>query len=299
MILIKPTAGEQIEWDSLVKKSRGTVFSESRYLNSLDLDWMICYNANRSGGMVCSFATKGGKRILINPIYHQFSEWIGEGEIDSNVLAFLKKNFPIAELNVREVIPGYNKLVHQVINSKEQSINTLGKRMLKKSQHYEIRMNTEIETIKQLIEEELSERIAGMTLRNLENLERLANAYSSDGLRSYCAYLENQFVGGIWILENETRFMYLKGTAFSEAKKDGVVYSLMNKAIQDCLELNKEFDFGGSNVPGVQRFNYNLGGIDIAYSQLKWNHAPFWWNGLRWLRRNLKKINLIDRNLLF
>ncbi len=289
MILIKPTETEQKEWDSLVKKYKGTVFSESRYLNALDLDWMICYNNDRTGGMICPFTVKGGQRILINPIYHQFTEWIGAGSIDKDAIEFLKRKFQIAELNVRSIVSGSSQLVHQVINNKNRSINTLAKRMLKKSQHYEIRLNTEIEAIKKLIADELSDRIAGMTLKNLENLGNLAKAFSSSGLRSYCAYSENKFAGGIWILENETQFMYLKGTAFSEAKKDGVIYSLMNKAIEDCLNINKQFDFGGSNVPNVQRFNYNLGGVDNTYSQLKWNHAPFWWNWMRDLKNKIRK----------
>jgi hypothetical protein len=289
MILIKPTEPEQKEWDSLVKKFKGTVFSESRYLNALDLDWMICYNEDRSGGMICPFAVKGGRRILINPIYHQFSEWIGEGSIDKKVVEFLKQNFQIATLNVRAEIPEFDKLVHQVVNINNHNINTLSKRMLKKSQHYEIQVNTEIEAVKKLIADELSDRIAGMSMKNLENLENLAKAFLSNGLRSYCAYSEDKFAGGIWILENETQFMYLKGTAFSEAKKDGIIYRMMNKAIEDCLNLNKQFDFGGSNVPSVQRFNYNLGGVDNSYSQLKWNHAPFWWNWMRILKNKIRK----------
>ena len=288
MNFINPTSAEQNQWDELVKKNNGTVFSESRYLNALDLDWMILYNENRTGGMACPYAKKAGQHILVNPIYHQYTEWIGEGSVDEKVIGKLRSTFKIAELNMRQIVPNSIERVHQVIISNDFKLNDLAKRSLKKSLIYQFSLNKEISLIKDLISSELTNRIAGMTSENLHNLEKVALAFQSDGLRSYCAYENGQLVGGIWVIENETECMYLKGTATPEAKKNGAMYGLMKNAIDDCIALNKRFDFGGSNAPTVQRFNYNLGGKDDFYSQLKWNDAPFWWNALRKIKKLMK-----------
>lgn len=239
--------------------------------------------------MVCPYAKKAGQLILVNPIYHQYSEWIGEGEIDSKIIEKLRSNFKIAELNVVGNIPNTVQRVHQVLSGNEFKMNELAKRSLKKSLIYKISLNDEISLIKKLISSELTGRVQGMTSGNLPNLEKIALAYKNDGLRSYCAYENDVLIGGIWVIENETEFMYLKGTATAEAKKNGAMYAVMKNAIDDCVALNKRFDFGGSNAPTVQRFNYNLGGKDETYSQLKWNNAPFWWNTLRKVKKIIKR----------
>ena len=49
------------------------------------------------------------------------------------------------------------------------------------------------------------------------------------------------------------------------------------------------FDFGGSRVEGVRRFNVNLGGKDSFYSSIEWNNAPFWFNWLKKMQGIWKK----------
>jgi hypothetical protein len=50
----------------------------------------------------------------------------------------------------------------------------------------------------------------------------------------------------------------------------------MQQAIERTLKEAKPFDFGGSEVDGVRRFNQNLGGIDQHYYIYTWNFAPAW-----------------------
>lgn len=288
MQLVKPTTEEQRYWDELVLQHRATVFSQSRYLNALSGDWMILFNSSRTGGMVCPFTVKAGKRILVNPVYHQFSEWVGEGSLTEDGLEVLKNNFPVAILNIDADLPIGVQCLHQLLTSNDLKLNDLAKRSLKKSLNYQIRLNQEVSSVYALISDEIVPKVAGMDAGNLPFLRRLVEAFENGGLRSYCAYENDRFVGGIWILENETRFMYLKGTAESEAKKNGAVYAMMHQAITDCFAEGKEFDFGGSNVASVQRFNYNFGGKDHAYTQLNWNHAPWWWNTLRNAKKRLR-----------
>ncbi len=150
MNFIHPTIAEQDQWDLLVKENQGTVFSESRYLDALDLKWLILYNEDRTGGMVCPYAVKAGKRILTNPIYHQYAEWIGEGTLDEGVVQILLEKFEVSEFNVVGVVANGIERVHQVIESNDFKINSLAKRSLKKSFNYTISLNKEISLITQL-----------------------------------------------------------------------------------------------------------------------------------------------------
>ena len=91
-------------------------------------------------------------------------------------------------------------------------------------------------------------------------------------------------MGGVWTLETDSTVLYLKGTTTEEAKKSGGMYKLMLTAIEDAGSKGKVFDFGGSNVESVRRFNLNFGAEDVVYSQLSWNNAPFWWRIVKTIR---------------
>jgi hypothetical protein len=290
---ILPTSKEQFQWDQLAERSGAGVFSQSRYLNALIGEWMILYNADRTGGMICPFTIKLGQKILINPIYHQFSEWVGEGEINDEVIDFLKQEFPVSQLCIDAVIQPLScdivKWKHQVISRNEFEINSLAKRMLKKSASYEIRLNDEISLIYERIVSDLVGRIQGMTPQNVKSLKYLVEDFRNEGLLSFCAYDNGNFVGGIWVLENNNSMMYLKGSVTEAAKKEGVMYRLLHQAINHSLSKGKTFEFGGSNVENVRRFNLNLGGTDKDYTQLLWNSAPWWWNLVRSLRQKFRR----------
>jgi len=290
---VHPIGEEQVQWDQLVELSGASVFSESRYLNALIGEWVILYNQDRTGGIICPFTKKLGQKILINPIYHQFSEWIGEGELTDAAIDFLKKEFPVSQLCVNAIVQTEAceiiKWKHQVISSKEFEINSLAKRMLKKSAAYEIRLNDDISLIYDRVVSDLVGRVQGMTSENVKSLKVLVEKFKGKGLTSFCVYSGNNFEGGIWVLENKNSLMYLKGSVTDSAKKEGVMYRLLHEAILHSISKGKTFDFGGSNVENVRRFNLNLGGHDKAYSQLVWNSAPWWWNLLRALRQKIRR----------
>jgi hypothetical protein len=96
-------------------------------------------------------------------------------------------------------------------------------------------------------------------------------------------------VGGLILLESNHRLLYLKGAFTEESKKEGAMYGAMQRAIDLAKEKGLLFDFGGSRVEGVRRFNVNLGGKDSFYSSIEWNNAPFWFNWLKKLQGIWKK----------
>lgn len=283
--LIKPTLSEQQEWDFLVEKHGATVFSQSIYLNALEGSWYILYNEKRTGGMVCPFIVKLGQKILMNPTYHQYSEWVGEGSLDNMVIDFLKTQFKISLLchKSENQLLGLEKVEwkYQLITNNNFSINTLAKRMLKKSENYLISFNSDVSFVFSRIETDLVGRVQGMNSSNVHVLKQLASNFENRGLISIIAENQKEKVGGIWLLENTNSILYLKGSVEEKAKKDGVMYRLIHEGILLAMDKGKTFDFGGSNVENVRRFNHNLGGTDLKYQQLNWNFAPWWWNLIR------------------
>ena len=87
---------------------------------------------------------------------------------------------------------------------------------------------------------------------------------------------ELQQGGGIVCLENESQIFYLKGTVAEKVKKNGGMYLALNSAIESADDNGKLFDFGGSRISGVKKFNNNLGGEDVSYYFLEENKGPLW-----------------------
>ena len=100
-------------------------------------------------------------------------------------------------------------------------------------------------------------------------------------MKSFLIKSESKIVAGIILIEFNGVLLYLKGASFSDFKKNGAMYALMDFAIAYAQQNNLIFDFGGSSAEGVRRFNLNLGGIDIQYGVYQSEKTPIWFKGLK------------------
>ncbi|MES2557553.1 MAG: hypothetical protein V4604_15465 [Bacteroidota bacterium] len=284
MKLIEADTVNKAEWDELVRSSGGTVFSLSTYLDATADNWAVLFNDDRSGGIVCPFATKAGIKVLYAPFFHRYTEWIGTNRpSDEALLEKLQELFPVADINCRMISSGSEK-VHQELIQDHYNTNQQAKRMLKKATVFRVSEEWLPEQLMQLLETELAPRIAGIDGHSLSKLQRLVTDFEHIGMVQVNLWKEDQWQGGLWLLVFEDRMLYLKGTVTAEAKGSGGMYRLMEYAIQQAFSTDKLFDFGGSNAEGVRRFNLNWGATDRSYQHLQWNNAPLWWKTVKSLR---------------
>lgn len=286
MELILSEKADKNAWDALVKRSGGTVFSLSRYLDATADNWGILWNDDRSGGMICPFAVKFGVKVLYAPFFHRYTEWIGENRPDpAKLKAGLQRHFPVADAQWKNEMPGMTERVHQLLEKEGFQPNQQAKRMLKKAVGYTIRQERREQELLNLLRRELSPRIASIDDHSLNLLEKLVAGFRDEQLIQLNLLENGNWKGGIWLLPFDGRMLYLKGTVESDAKNNGGMYRLMEHAIQLAFEREMLFDFGGSNAEGVRRFNLNWGGKDVSYRALQWNNAPLWWKIVKSLRQ--------------
>jgi len=284
MQLISAEAVNKTKWDELVRQNGGTVFSLSTYLDATADNWTVLFNDDRSGGIVCPFAVKAGVKVLYAPFFHRYIEWVGAHQpTNEALLKELQMHFPVADVNGR-ISNGGTEKVHQELTQDQFKPNQQAKRMLKKAVDFQISEEWRPTELMQLLETELAPRIAGIDGHSLPKLLRLVTDFQDKGMIQINLLKENEWQGGLWLLVFEDRVLYLKGTVTAEAKNAGGMYRLMEYAIQKSIELNKLFDFGGSNAEGVRRFNLNWGATDTSYQHLQWNNAPLWWKTVKSLR---------------
>ncbi|NRA10848.1 MAG: hypothetical protein HRT57_02700, partial [Crocinitomicaceae bacterium] len=137
---------------------------------------------------------------------------------------------------------------------------------------------------------ELNHKFTGVTDKSLGALEQLfENAKQAQAIKVFNV-IRNEVLGGIVCFESKDQLLYVKGAVGEETKANGGMYLALNSAIEYAKEHKLIFDFGGSNVDGVKRFNYNLGGVDEVYFMHIQNNGPAWFK----LAKRLKA-RLIDR----
>lgn len=271
------------QWDELVLRHGAAVFSESIYLDATSEHWAILYTNDFRAGIVCPYAVKGGVKVLVTPFFNRYAEWIGEPVPEEEIIRALKNEFPVADLQVGNGF-SQNRRVYQRLETGKLKLNQQAKRSLNKAADYTVTNEVNIPQLMDLLKGELANRIHGINDTTLQVLEKLVSTYQDTRLRQFNLYRGNQWLGGMWILENGSTVLYLKGTTTEEAKKSGGMYRLMLTAIEYAHSQQKTFDFGGSNVESVRRFNLNFGAEDVVYSQLSWNNAPLWWKFLKKIR---------------
>ena len=294
MILISQKDIDKVRWDSLVSLHKADVFSYSWYLDACAEDWCVLVDDYYQNGIALPLVSTLGILSISPPIFVRNLDFIG---IDKNfrteAIEYLQKQFRIGHLQTTQIIEGNDSRTRlfQTI-SKEINIGSQAKRMFQKATKngIEIRETKDWKAILEIVKIELSQKISEFTPANLNKLGNLVGALQETN-RLYCLgiYRENKLEGGMIFMDTFEKTIYLKGAATAHVRNNGGMYLCMYRAIEKAIDELKTFDFGGSEVDGVRRFNQNLGGIDQHYYFYTWNNAPTWFKTIKSIYRLWKK----------
>jgi len=274
------------KWDVLVQNQKASFFSYSWYLDAVAENWCLLVDEEYTKGIALPYTKRMGVEILYVPIFSRAMHAIGE-LLDSDVEQ-IKNRFKVIELaTTTNVFGADSKRVHQSITDFEnRKLSSQAKRSLKKAVNSGISVtnNTSFDAVTCAIEEELQDKFLGVDAERISRLKKLFQSSENKGALKIFEVSDGQETGGIACLVNDSELLYLKGACPESLKKNGGMYLALNSAIEFAQEQNLKFDFGGSNVEGVQRFNKNLGGIDQEYFYFESNAAPFWFQWARKLK---------------
>jgi len=71
------------------------------------------------------------------------------------------------------------------------------------------------------------------------------------------------------------RIIYIKGGTSDIGRNLGAMHLIMDTVIQLHSNKDLKFDFGGSSISQVARFNHSFGAEDYFYNRLFINRLPF------------------------
>jgi hypothetical protein len=285
------------KWDALVKSDASvSVFSLSAYLDAVAENWCVFTDEEYTKGIALPFTFRLGVKTCYTAVFLRYVEWIGEQTVQfDKLISLLQAEFPGGQLCIKQDVLGYpsEEFVFQNIPVlTERTINSQAKRMLSKAEKKQFQLEEvdSIQEIQAIISEELPQKIASINDTSLSALEKLTSHLKKENrLRIVAIKDQSITVGGLYLVEFNDTVLYLKGAFTKEAKDAGAMYFAMNEAIKQAQAAGKNFDFGGSRVEGVRRFNVNLGGNDQVYFSYEWNNAPFWFKLLKKARQAWKR----------
>lgn len=277
------------KWNALVSSSpNNSVFSLSTYLDAVAENWCVLTDDQYSKGIALPYTVRLGIKVVYTPIFVRYLEWFGE-EIENleTIKAIIQNEFQHGQLS--STVCFENKKSDEFIfqisdNQDEQVINSQAKRMLSKFEKagFTIHLEADEEEILKIIKAELPQKVSSLNDKSLTSLDALVKSLKKNQLLKVIAVKkENTVLGGLFLVEFNQSLLYLKGAFTAESKKEGAMYGVMQFAIELAKKHNKRFDFGGSRVDGVRRFNVNLGGKDVTYHSFLWDNSLLWFKILK------------------
>ena len=277
------------KWDALVSSSSdNAVFSMSTYLDAVAENWCVLTDDNYSKGIALPFTVRLGIKVVYTPIFVRYLEWFCKEIVKlESIKTIIQNEFQQGQLS--STLSFENKksedFIFQIIEIQdEQVINSQAKRMLSKFEKagFTIQLEADEAEILKIINAELPQKVKSLNDKSLTSLEALVKSLKKHHLLKVVAVKkEDTLVGGLFLVEFNHSLLYLKGAFTPDSKKEGAMYGVMQYAIEFAKSQNKRFDFGGSRVEGVRRFNVNLGGKDVTYHSFEWDNSPLWFKILK------------------
>lgn len=279
-------------WDQLVSRTEeASVFSYSWYLDATAENWSVLVNDDYSQGIALPYSIRLGVKTLYTPIFVRYIEWLGENLEFTIIQKAIKAQFSNIEVSIKQPLLGENFQLfeHQAIESdSERKIGSQAKRSLKKAEKnsLEILQTTDYSGIDAIVKSELVGKYNGIDEVSIKALSNLFEAAQKENRISVYEIKEQ---GGIVCIEDKRSLLYLKGTVSQSCKEQGGMYACLDTAIKNAHSQRKLFDFGGSRIEGVKRFNHNLGGSDVKYYGYTFDKAPIWFKLARRIKNKWSK----------
>jgi len=279
-------------WDALVAQTpEASFFSYSWYLDAVAENWCVLTDDEYACGIALPYTRRMGVEILYIPIFGRFQHFFGE--IPNSALDIIKKRFKIREFATStQLFDASEKRVFQTIsNHEERSISSQAKRSLKKAtkEGLTVSIGTNFSKVLSAIRTELDGKFEGVNAEKMKGLEKLFQAAQDNGMIKVVEVSNGVETGGVVCIGNEKQLLYVKGACSEEMKRNGGMYLALNEAILLAGRNNQHFDFGGSNVEGVKRFNHNLGGTDQHYYFHQADEGPLWFRMARKFKKSIKR----------
>lgn len=278
------------KWNLLVSSNERGPFDYSWYLDAVTHYWYVYVDEEYTKGFAFATAKRMGvENVTIAPFVreHQFYGIWTDEDIE-HALQYVQMYFKGGIHQTNRLVQG-KKRTCQIV--RELKLDAHAKRNIQKAikSGISVRESNDFKNSFQLVVESLEKKMPEFNSSKQRVLKHLLQVMSDAGLLIVKEIIqEDTLVGALFFYRGKERDMYIKGGANDLGKKLGGMYLAMNQQIEETLKHGKIFDFDGSEVPGVKRFNDYFNAEEVSYYQVAWNKNPWWYNLIRNIYLKLK-----------
>ena len=277
------------KWDAVVASS--DIQNPLIYSWALDAtcEWCAVIKEDYSFIFPIPFVKRFGVQRALQQAYSRQMDYIGDSKDFLSAIELIKKEFAECELRLTDADPGVTDQKFQYLDLiSDYKYKTNAQRLVKKAdQLFSYEHSDNYKPLMGLYMNNSFKKF-NQPKSNLLKLDNLMNVIIEKKKGMVInAMKQEQLIGSIFLIQDKSTMYYLIGDSDHDDKKDGVMFGLMNEAVNFAKEKGlSRFDFGGSNVDSVAQFYKKFGAIDQFYTRITWNNLPFWFKILKRLKKS-------------
>jgi len=284
---LKHTEIDFQKWDTCIQSAiNPLVYAESWYLNIVSPNWEALISEDYEYIMPLPVKKKYVFSFLVQPPLTQQLGVFSIHKIDENVMEHFIRKIPYKSyhLNFNEQ-NFYNKGVKQpnfILNLHKdyQTISSLystnTKRNIKKANHYNIKIKTDLSLTDFLnFYYSVEKNNSGLPEMIINSL--MEKSFEKKKIIFYGAYnIKNELISTLCLLHSPQRLIYLLPISNKEGKETLAMFRIVDEIIQKYASRNFLLDFEGSKVEGIARFYESFGAEIKFYTEIKrWSINDF------------------------
>lgn len=292
---VKHDSIDKAKWDDCIKEaSNGIVFAYSWFLDAVFDNWDCIILNDYEAVFPITQRSKFGLSYFFNPIFALQLGVFSKVELTKRITAQFIQAIP-KKLKLVDIALNFgNKVDNQSFeitdrkcqfidltnqyNEISKTYSTNLKRNLAKGKKHqlEIRASDQSANISKLFKENRGESLKEMQEEQYQRLDVLLNEMKNRNLSEmYECWHEDELIAAACFSKTNGRILYVKGGSSPKGRQLGAMHFIMNYVIELHANSNLIFDFGGSSIEQVARFNHSFGAKDYLYQRLYRNNLPF------------------------
>ena len=292
---------DKLKWDSAVENSKNTlVYALSWFLDIVSPKWDALVFGDYELLMPLPWKSKLGIKYLYQPTFIQqlglFSNIDINHESIKSFILEVEKHFKIADIQLNFANPKLetgkfilrNTQLIDISKSYDDLLNKYvknHKKNLKKINESGLRINSKgmsFDFIDLLGNMFVKKGVNEITKSDISKLKHVIDLSIEKGFGEfYFGYLDDKLCASAFFLKWGKRVIVY--TALNDlGRTAGAMFGLIDKYLKENSGQDLQFDFAGSNIPGVKYRNLGFGARNEIYYQVKINNLPI---PLRWLKK--------------
>lgn len=283
------------KWDKCIEESiNGIVFAYSWYLDAVCSSWDGLVLNDYEAVFPITKKSKFGIHYFFNPIFALQLGIFSKNKITETLYNEFFNSLP-SKIKLIDFNANFGNKIENLsfdVSSKScqyidlndsyevisKKYTTNLKRNLAKARknNLEIVLSVDTENVVKLFRENRGNTLKEMKLEQYDRLNELLLQLKKRKLgKIYECWFENEMIASACFSITNNRVLYIKGASTSKGKEYGAMHLIMDEVIHLNSGKNMIFDFGGSSIPQVSRFNNSFGASDYQYQRLYRNKLPF------------------------